>query len=52
MGDRLSILRDGQYIGTLERAEFNVDTIVSMMVGRKLGAMYENRHVPGSQRVL
>ena len=52
VGDRLSILRDGQYIGTLERAEFDVDTIVSMMVGRKLGAMYENRHVPGSQRVL
>ena len=52
VGDRLSILRDGQYIGTLERSEFNVDTIVSMMVGRKLGAMYENRHVPGDQIVL
>ena len=52
VGDRLSILRDGQYIGTLERAEFDVDTIVSMMVGRKLGAMYENKHVPTDRTVL
>ena len=46
VGDRLSVLRDGQYIGTLEKKDFDVDTIVNMMVGRKLGAMYENRHVP------
>ena len=52
VGDRLSILRDGQYIGTLEREAFDVDTIVSMMVGRKLGAMYENRHVPTDRPVL
>ena len=52
VGDRLSILRDGEYIGTLERAQFDVDTIVSMMVGRKLGAMYENRHVPTDRTVL
>ena len=52
VGDRLSVLRDGQYIGTLERAEFEIDRIVKMMVGRQLGEMYENRHVPGSEVAL
>ena len=52
VGDRLSVLRDGQYIGTLEKEAFHVDRIVSMMVGRALGAMYENTHVPGGERVL
>ena len=52
VGDRLSVLRDGQSIGTLERRDFDVDTIVAMMVGRTLGAMYENRHVPGHEPVL
>lgn len=51
VGDRLSILRDGQYIGTLEKKDFSVDTIVSMMVGRTLGAMYKNEHVP-TERIM
>ena len=52
VGDRLSVLRDGQYIGTLVREEFEIDRIVKMMVGRQLGEMYENRHVPGSEVAL
>ncbi|MDO4547769.1 MAG: sugar ABC transporter ATP-binding protein [Clostridia bacterium] len=52
IGDRLSVLRDGAYIGTLEREEFSVDKIVRMMVGRQLGQMYQNTHVPGKQTVL
>ena len=36
-----------QYIGTLEREEFEISRIVNMMVGRQLGEMYENKHVPG-----
>ena len=52
VGDRLSVLRDGQYIGTLEREEFEIDRIVNMMVGRKLGEMYENKHVPGKELAL
>ena len=52
VGDRLSVLRDGQYIGTLEKKDFSVDTIVNMMVGRTLGAMYENEHVPTQTPVL
>ncbi len=52
VGDRLSVLRDGQYIGTLERDEFEIGRIVKMMVGRTLGEMYENVHVPGKEVAL
>ncbi len=52
VGDRLSVLRDGTYIGTLEREEFEIGRIVKMMVGRTLGEMYENAHVPGDEVAL
>ncbi|MEF9974961.1 MAG: ATP-binding cassette domain-containing protein, partial [Clostridia bacterium] len=52
VGDRLSVLRDGQSIGTLEKADFAVDRIVSMMVGRKLGDLYQNSHTPSDTVVL
>jgi ABC-type sugar transport system ATPase subunit len=52
IGDRLSVLRDGKYIGTLERQDFATDRIVEMMVGRALGEMYAGRHVPGRDVVL
>ncbi len=52
VGDRLSVLRDGQYIGTLDRSEFEIGRIVNMMVGRQLGEMYENKHVPGDEIAL
>jgi ABC-type sugar transport system ATPase subunit len=34
--DRVSILRDGRYVGTLGRAEMKPDTAVHMMIGRSL----------------
>jgi ABC-type sugar transport system ATPase subunit len=34
--DRISVLRDGQYRGTLNTAETNEDEITQMMIGRKL----------------
>lgn len=52
VGDRLSVLRDGQYIGTLNRDEFEINRIVKMMVGRTLGEMYENTHVPSSETAI
>jgi ribose transport system ATP-binding protein len=52
VGDRLSVLRDGRYIGTIAKEKFDTDTIVGMMVGRKLGMMYQNAHVPSGRPVL
>ncbi len=40
--DRLSVLRDGRYVGTLDRAEATEDSVVQMMVGRAVSA-----HQPG-----
>ena len=36
ISDRISVLRDGRYIGTLDRAEATADRIINMMVGREL----------------
>jgi len=42
IADRVSVLRDGQYIGTVTRAEMDNATIVRMMVGRSLTDFYEH----------
>ena len=48
IADRLTVLRDGNYIGTLNRDEFSDDKIISMMVGRKLDNVYPKTEVtPG-----
>lgn len=40
ISDRISVLRDGQYIGTRTTAETTRDELVSMMVGRTLNDFY------------
>ena len=35
LGDRLSVFRDGEYVGELTRPEFSSDRIIEMMVGTK-----------------
>ncbi|PZQ97008.1 MAG: D-xylose ABC transporter ATP-binding protein [Cereibacter sphaeroides] len=44
LADRVSVLRDGIFIGTLERAELSAARLVSMMVGRDLGSFYRKEH--------
>lgn len=41
--DRISVLRDGQFIGTKEVAKTNFDEIVKLMVGRQLGERFPER---------
>lgn len=41
--DRITILRDGQYVGTKIIKETNFDEIVQMMVGRELGERFPER---------
>ena len=36
LADRVSVLRDGVYIGTLEKSEISVPRIIEMMVGRHI----------------
>ena len=50
LSDRVSVLRDGSYVGTLERAELSADALVKMMVGRDLSSFYKKEHDPHGSR--
>ncbi len=41
LADRVTVLRDGQYIGTVNQRDVNQAQLVSMMVGRELAAQLE-----------
>ena len=46
LSDRVSVLRDGSYAGTLERAALSAESLVSMMVGRDISGFYKKEHAP------
>ncbi len=41
--DRITILRDGTYVGTENIKDINMDDIVRMMIGREIGERYPKR---------
>ena len=41
--DRISVLRDGTYVGTKNIPETNMNEIVKMMIGREIGERYPSR---------
>lgn len=43
LADRISVLRDGQYIGSLTREEISPQRLVQMMVGRPMQDFYEHQ---------
>jgi ribose transport system ATP-binding protein len=45
MTDRISVLRDGGYRGTLTTAETNEDEVTNMMIGRSLDLTRNHEHV-------
>ena len=48
LSDRITVLRDGQTIGTLDTKDATDDILVTMMVGRELSDLYpRNRKTPG-----
>ncbi len=44
--DRITILRDGEYVGVREIPKTSFDEIVQMMVGRELGERFPSRQCP------
>jgi len=36
ISDRITVMRDGQYIDTLKVSDTNLDTVISLMVGRRM----------------
>ena len=52
IGDRVSIMRDGQYVKTLNIKETNRKELVDLMVGRELTESYPSRRVEIGEEVL
>ena len=44
--DRVTVLRDGQKIGTVKIADADMTQLISMMVGRELAEFYPKRDLP------
>ena len=44
LADRVSVLRDGTYVGTISRDEMTPDLVVKMMVGRDISSFYKKEH--------
>jgi ribose transport system ATP-binding protein len=54
LSDRITVLRDGKYVGDLDRAQATHDKVVAMMVGRELSNQYfpPKHHRPPGDDVL
>ena len=53
LSDRVSVLRDGQYVGSLDREHINASELVRMMVGRPLSDLFNKgaSYSTGEQRL-
>ncbi|TNG90958.1 sugar ABC transporter ATP-binding protein [Pasteurellaceae bacterium USgator11] len=52
LADRVSVLRDGKYVGSLIKQEINSDTLVQMMVGRPLTDLFNKEPAQIGKEVL
>ena len=52
LADRISVLRDGNLAGCVERSDVDRDQIISMMVGRELAGGYPANHAEKGEVVL
>ncbi len=52
IADRIMVLRDGELVGTRDRADVTPDDVVRMMVGRALGKGYPERDSERREAVL
>lgn len=52
IADRVSVLRDGKYIGTKDIQDLDHDKLISMMVGREISNVHPPRNYQGGEAVL
>ena len=52
IADRVSVLRDGKYIGTKDIQDLDHDKLISMMVGREISNVHPPRNYQGGETVL
>ena len=50
--DRITVLRDGEYVGTENIAEIDLDHVVQMMIGRTIGERFPKRESHIGKEVL
>ena len=50
--DRVTVLKDGEWVDTLEVAATDQDALINKMVGRSIGEMYSIRRFPRGEKVL
>jgi rhamnose transport system ATP-binding protein len=52
IADRVTVIRDGKKVGTVEKQDLNVDELVRMMVGRNLKTLYPKTEATIGESVL
>ncbi|MDR1376222.1 MAG: sugar ABC transporter ATP-binding protein [Synergistaceae bacterium] len=52
IADEITVFRDGKAVDTKPAAELDIDTVISMMVGRKLENSYPKETVPKGEKLL
>lgn len=52
VADRITVLRDGEYIGTKKRKELDKNSLIAMMIGRELKDVYEKRNCAIGEKIL
>lgn len=52
LSDRITVLKDGGYVGTVETASIDKAKLVTMMVGREMSQMFPERHAKIGEEIL
>lgn len=52
IADRITVLKDGQFVGTVKSQESDQNQLIKMMVGRSLGEIFPTRNPPGAEVAL
>lgn len=52
LADRVSVLRDGQYVGSIMRDNLNSNTLIQMMVGRPLTDLFNKEYIKCGEEIL
>ena len=50
--DKITVMRDGQVVGTWDTREMSKDTLISKMIGRDIGSTVPSKSVTGRETVL
>ncbi|MGI6070157.1 MAG: sugar ABC transporter ATP-binding protein [Blautia sp.] len=52
LSDHITVLKDGGYVGTVETASIDKNSLVTMMVGREMSQMFPERHATIGEEIL